>query len=81
MKTKDPQSTSSAAPATQKIHSQRQAAALFGVSLATWKRYVAAGRVPRPIQMGPRRVGWLDHELAATQQAWRKIRDERVVGQ
>ena len=68
-------------PATQKIYSQRQAAALFGVSLATWKRYVTAGRVPRPIQLGPRRVGWLDHELAATQEGWRKIRDERVVGE
>lgn len=77
MKAKGPQLTSSAAPATQKIYSQRQAAALFSVSLATWKRYVAAGRVPRPIQLGPRRVGWLDQELAATQEAWCKIRDKR----
>lgn len=57
MKTKSSQPISSPAPTTQKIYSQRQAAPLVSVSPATWKRYVAAGRVPRPIQLGPRRVG------------------------
>ena len=75
MKTKLTETNTVASPITQKVYSQREAAALFGVSLATWKRYVAAGRVPRPIQMGPRRVGWLDHELAATQEALRRVRD------
>jgi predicted DNA-binding transcriptional regulator AlpA len=61
----------------QRIYSAREAAKLFSVSLATWNRYVAADLVPRPIQMGPRRVGWLEGELAAAQQAWRERRDQR----
>jgi predicted DNA-binding transcriptional regulator AlpA len=60
----------------QRIYSAREAAKLFSVSLATWNRYVAANRVPRPIQMGPRRIVWLESELAAAQQAWRERRDE-----
>ena len=75
MKAKRAETIAAAVPITQKIHTQREAAALFGVSIATWKRYVSAGRVPRPIQLGPRRVGWLDHELAATQRALREQRD------
>jgi predicted DNA-binding transcriptional regulator AlpA len=80
MKAKRAESNAVASPITPKVYSQREAAALFGVSIATWKRYVAAGRVPRPIRMGPRRVGWLDHELAATQEALRKVRDGQCVG-
>ncbi len=60
----------------QRIYSAREAAKLFSVSLATWNRYVAANLVPRPIQLGPRRVGWLEGELAAAQQAWRDRRDQ-----
>lgn len=59
---------------TEKIHTMREAAALFGVSIATWKRYVAAGIVPKPVQIGPRRIGWLDSELAAKQDEWRLMR-------
>ena len=59
---------------TEKVHTLRQAAALFGVSVATWKRYVAAGIVPAPVRIGPRRIGWLDSELAAKQDEWRKQR-------
>lgn len=59
----------------QQIYSAREAAKLFSVSLATWNRYVAANRVPRPIQLGPRRIGWLESELAAAQQEWRERRD------
>lgn len=59
---------------TEKIHTMREAAALFGVSIATWKRYVAAGIVPKPVQIGPRRIGWLDSELAAKQDEWRAKR-------
>ena len=81
MKAKRAETNTVALPITQKVYSQRGAAALFGVSIATWKRYVAAGRVPRPIQMGPRRVGWLDHELAATQEGLRRIRDGQYVGE
>ena len=63
----------------QRIYSAREAAKLFSVSLATWNRYVAANRVPRPIQLGPRRVGWLEGELAAAQQAWRDRRDQSAL--
>ena len=80
MKAKISETNRANTSATQKIFSQREAAALFGVSIATWKRYVAAGRVPRPIQLGPRRVGWLDHELAQTQEVWRKARDGSSIG-
>ncbi len=59
----------------ERIYTAREAAKLFSVSLATWNRYVTANRVPRPIQLGPRRIGWLDSELAAAQQVWRDRRD------
>lgn len=59
---------------TEKVHTLRQAANLFGVSVATWKRYVAAGIVPAPVRIGPRRIGWLDSELAAKQHEWRQKR-------
>ena len=62
----------------QRIYSAREAAKLFSVSLATWNRYVAADLVPRPIRLGPRRVGWLEAELAAAQHTWRERRDQRV---
>ena len=56
-------------PPPQRIYSAREAAKLFSVSLARWNRYVAADRVPRPIRLGLKRVGWLEGELAAAQQA------------
>jgi predicted DNA-binding transcriptional regulator AlpA len=59
----------------ERIYTAREAAKLFSVSLATWNRYVAANRVPRPIQLGPRRIGWLESELATVQQGWRERRD------
>jgi predicted DNA-binding transcriptional regulator AlpA len=59
----------------ERIYTAREAAKLFSVSLATWNRYVAANRVPRPIRLGPRRIGWLESELAAAQQGWRDRRD------
>ena len=64
---------------TEKVHTLRQAAGLFGVSVATWKRYVAAGIVPAPVRIGPRRIGRLDSEFAATQDAWRQKRAMRLV--
>lgn len=62
----------------ERIYTAREAAKLFSVSLATWNRYVAASRVPRPIQLGPRRIGWLEGDLAAAQQAWRERRDNAL---
>lgn len=63
----------------ERIYTCREAAKLFGVSIATWNRYVAAGLVPQPLQLGPRRVGWLASELAATQEQRRIERDARLV--
>ncbi len=62
----------------ERIYTAREAAKMFSVSLATWNRYVAANRVPRPIRLGPRRIGWLESELAAAQQGWRDRRDNSV---
>lgn len=57
------------------VYRQAEAARLFGVSVSTWKRYVRAGRVPPPVRVGPGRIGWLESELVAVQQAWRLVRD------
>jgi predicted DNA-binding transcriptional regulator AlpA len=42
----------------------RAAAALYGVSLATWHRWHAGGRVPAPVRIGAT-VRWRREELAA----------------
>ena len=73
--TKAATSTPTVSIPAERIYTAREAAKLFSVSLATWNRYVAANRVPRPIQLGPRRIGWLESELAAAQQGWRERRD------
>jgi predicted DNA-binding transcriptional regulator AlpA len=73
--TKAATSTRTTTIPAERIYSAREAAKLFSVSLATWNRYVAANRVPRPIRLGPRRIGWLESELAAAQQGWRDHRD------
>lgn len=61
-------------PIVQQVYRQREAASLFGVSVSTWKRYVLAGLMPPPVQIGPGRVGWLHNDLVATQEAWRRQR-------
>lgn len=33
-------------------------AAFWGVSLAHWRRLYRAGKVPRPIKIGERKLGW-----------------------
>ena len=56
--------TARVAAGVQQVFRQREAAALFGVSVSTWKRYVAAGLVcwQRHIraQVGPDQQG-IDH--------------------
>jgi excisionase family DNA binding protein len=42
----------------------RQAAALCGTSLRTWRTWDAAGKIPRPVRIG-RRVLWRSEELKA----------------
>jgi prophage regulatory protein len=54
-------STPSTPPAL--LLAARQAAALCGVSLATWWRMDAAGRCPAPIRLSPGCVRWRRDEL------------------
>jgi predicted DNA-binding transcriptional regulator AlpA len=58
----------------------RQAAALYAVSLATWHRWVSAGRVPAPVRIGAT-VRWRAEELRAhiaagcpDRRAWEALR-------
>jgi predicted DNA-binding transcriptional regulator AlpA len=43
--------------------SARRAAALCGVSVATWHRWNAAGRCPAPLRVTPGSVRWRAEEL------------------
>jgi predicted DNA-binding transcriptional regulator AlpA len=45
--------------------SAKQAAALCGISPATWARWNAAGRIPAPIRLSPGCVRWRRAELVA----------------
>jgi predicted DNA-binding transcriptional regulator AlpA len=40
------------------------AAAFWGVSLPHWRRLYRAGKVPRPIKIGERKLGWKIASLA-----------------
>lgn len=44
--------------APERILSAAQAADLYGVSLATFNRLRRAGKLPPPIQLSERRIGW-----------------------
>ena len=46
-----------------RILSARQAAELFGVSVATFRRLYWAGKLPPPIQLSERRLGWRVRDL------------------
>ena len=61
----------------ERVRNARQSAAVFGVSLSTWKRGVGEGRYPRPVMISPGRVGWLDSELMACLDGLRQQRDRR----
>ena len=49
-------------PSSQLLLRAREAAALAGVSLRTWRSWDAAGRVPAPVRIG-RTTRWRRHEL------------------
>lgn len=64
----------------------RNAAALFGLSVRTWRRLDAAGGCPRPLRLGGA-VRWSPDELAAWRDAgcparaeWERNRPERASG-
>jgi predicted DNA-binding transcriptional regulator AlpA len=48
-----------------RVVSAAQAAAYWGVSLPHWRRLYRAGRVPRPIKIGERKLGWRAGDLLA----------------
>jgi predicted DNA-binding transcriptional regulator AlpA len=51
-------------PASALLLTARQAAAMCGVSLATWHRMVSAGRCPAPLRLSRGCVRWRAGELA-----------------
>ena len=50
-------------PQATRILRRRQVEALIGLRRSAIYAAVAAGRFPRPIKLGPRCVGWLEHEV------------------
>ena len=46
-----------------RILSAAQSAALWGVSLPTWRRMYRASEVPPPIKLSARRLGWRAGDL------------------
>lgn len=42
---------------------------MTGLPKSTLYAKVAAGEFPKPIKLGARAVGWLEHDIAAWQQA------------
>jgi predicted DNA-binding transcriptional regulator AlpA len=42
----------------QRILSSAEAAEFVGLSLPHWRRLYRAGKVPRPLQIGERKLGW-----------------------
>ena len=51
--------------APERVLSIRQAAELFGVSVATFRRLHSAGKVPEAIRLSERRIGWSARALIA----------------
>lgn len=47
----------------------------LGVTRTTLWRWVKAGRFPKPVQLGPQAVGWLEHEIDAWLEARAAERD------
>ena len=49
--------------ALERILSAAQAAQLYGVSIATFRRLMHAGKLPPPLQLSERRIGWRVRDL------------------
>ena len=49
----------------ERVLDARQGAALFGVSLATFRRLHRAGQLPSAIRLSERRIGWRTRDLLA----------------
>ncbi|MGB8298268.1 MAG: AlpA family transcriptional regulator [Polyangia bacterium] len=50
-------------PQAARILRRRQVEALIGLRRSAIYAAVRAGTFPRPIHLGPRSVGWLEHEV------------------
>lgn len=48
-----------------RVLSARQGAELLGISLATFRRMHWSGRLPAPVQLSTRRIGWKLRDLLA----------------
>lgn len=48
----------------ERIIDAKLSAAFWGVSLPHWRRLYRAGKVPRPIKIGERKLGWRVGALA-----------------
>ena len=48
-----------------RILSAKQAAELLGLSVATFRRLHWSGRLPAPVQLSTRRIGWKLRDLLA----------------
>jgi len=46
-----------------RVLSARQAAELLGISVATFRRQYWAGKLPKPIRVSDRRLGWFAKSL------------------
>lgn len=55
-----------------RLISSAEAAAKCGVSVRTLARMIDDGRVPQPVRLSPRRIGWLESSF----DAWLKEREE-----
>lgn len=49
----------------ERVLSAQQAAELFGISIATFRRLYWSGKLPPPIQLSERRLGWRVRDLLA----------------
>lgn len=52
-------------PRTPSILRRAQVQARTGLSRSTIYQYIQDGHFPRPLQLGPRAVGWLESEVSA----------------
>lgn len=43
---------------------ERERRELTGVPISTWYRWMANGDAPKPVNIGPKAVAWLDTELS-----------------
>jgi prophage regulatory protein len=53
------------APPSLKVLRLPEVTARVGLKRASIYQYIQTGRFPKPVPLGPRAVGWLEHEVEA----------------